>query len=206
MLKVAILDENLMGQLEANKDYVQYFDIVFSGKTLEMFYNYPDILDVKALIVDITLLGSNPEKTLEEISQKTKLEQVIVLYSFEKKELIQKIDNQSSKPIKKPVNFRMLKVYLISLIIKEMSKERKEKNEEIQNLKSTLNSNDKDLTRDITDALNKINLLEENNNLNLYKIDSLNNLKLKLNLKKAHEALQESLEIKQDHLNKTVLV
>lgn len=205
MLKVAILDENLIGQLESNKDYVQYFDIVFFGKTLDSFYNHVGFLDVKALIVDINLLGVNPEKTLEEISQKTQLEQIIVLYSFEKKELIQKIDNEYSKTIKKPVNFRMLKVYLISLIIKEMSKERQKKNEELKILKPEFNSSEKNLTKDLTDALNQIKHVEKNNEKDFYNIGSSNSLKLRLNLKKANEYIQESLEIKYDNLNKNLL-
>lgn len=130
MFKIAIIDENLAGQVEQNKDSISKvgIDIVFYDKDFSSFNNFYKKQELNALIIDISLLGNKPYETMLQLLEKYNVKYTLVLYSFEKKELINSFETEFSKAVKKPISLNSLKVFLLSFIIKESSSQREIKN------------------------------------------------------------------------------
>ena len=130
MFKIAIIDENLAGQVEQNKDSISKvgIDIVFYDKDFSSFNNFYKKQELNALIIDISLLGNKPYETMLQLLEKYNVKYALVLYSFEKKELINSFETEFSKAVKKPISLNSLKVFLLSFIIKESSSQREIKN------------------------------------------------------------------------------
>jgi hypothetical protein len=170
MFKIAIIDENLAGQVEQNKDSINKvgIDIVFYNKDFSSFSSFDKKQELNALIIDISLLGNNPYETMLQLLEKYNIKYSLVLYSFEKKELINSFETEFSKAVKKPISLNSLKVFLLSFIIKESSSQRELKNTNF-NLNKIINAEFlpkfKLKTKETLDSISDLEKLIDNSNL-----------------------------------------
>lgn len=123
MVKLAIFHATLPQYLresagEADQKNLQ---IVLSGERKEQLLAAAGQAKVDALVVDLALLGEQPEATLRELEQAFKPELCLIVYAFAKWSLIERLRGPGRQLLRAPVSARSLRSNMIGLIVKHLA-------------------------------------------------------------------------------------
>ncbi|MCG6118691.1 MAG: hypothetical protein MEQ07_10955 [Aquimonas sp.] len=95
--------------------------IVLSGERKEQLLAAAGNIKVDALVVDLGLLGEQPETALRELEQAFKPELCLIVYSFAKWSLIEALRGPGRQLLRAPVSARSLRSSMIGLIVKHLA-------------------------------------------------------------------------------------
>jgi hypothetical protein len=170
MTTIGIIDESLEAQSNTNIKELEDFNLVFSYPNIYEFYKNEgkstESKSPKIIIVDLEFIERDHLNKIKELLDFSKADFCIALYSFEKRDLIEKLETNFCKPVKKPMTLRLLKVYL-SLSLKKLNN--------INKNKTSINESDSNLSENKEEVENKIkSIVKDLNSLEEY-LNTLNN-------------------------------
>ncbi len=123
MLKLAVLHDTLPDYLRENasgsSDHP--IEVAFSTGSLHELAKAATEVDVDALVVDLTLLGDDPNATVEELERDFTPEMTVIIYSFAKWRTLSDLRGQGRHLIREPVSMRALRTSMVSLIVRQMT-------------------------------------------------------------------------------------
>ncbi|SDD36716.1 hypothetical protein [Aquimonas voraii] len=115
----ATLPQYLRSQAgEADQKNLQ---VVLSGERKEQLLAAAGTVRVDALVVDLALLGEQPEAVLDELERAFNPELSLVVYAFAKWDLIERLRGPRRQLLRAPVSARSLRSNMIGLIVKHLA-------------------------------------------------------------------------------------
>ncbi len=122
MVKLAILDETLGAQVRHTNIETGGVELIYVGHSLPGFRKQAGTKKPDVMVVDLSLLGDEPGGELDRLMKLTDAELTIVLYHYAKRDLIDSLATPKSRPIKAPVTVSGLRLHILSLIVKDILK------------------------------------------------------------------------------------
>lgn len=95
--------------------------VVLSGERKEQLLAAAGTVRVDALVVDLALLGEQPEAVLDELERAFNPELSLVVYAFAKWDLIERLRGARRQLLRAPVSARSLRSNMIGLIVKHLA-------------------------------------------------------------------------------------
>lgn len=124
MVKLAILDETLGEQVRHSNIETDGLRLVYVGQSLQQLRNRATADRPEVMVVDLSLLGEQPVEELEKLLKLSDPELVIVLYHFAKRDLVDRLSTGKSRAIKAPITVGGLRLHILSLIVKDILKQK----------------------------------------------------------------------------------
>lgn len=124
MVRVAVLGEMVAAQLKegasAGMTDLQQLEVVYSGTSYSDLLRRGPSLAPTVLILEIELLGADPQRAVEELHKSCHCELSIVLYSFARRDVIHQLNSEHTRAMRMPVNLSSLRVNMMSLIVRDV--------------------------------------------------------------------------------------
>lgn len=123
MVNLAIFHATLPQYLQASAGEVDQknLQIVLGTDKREVLIAAAGSVKVDALIADLALLGEQPELAIAELERALKPELTLIVYSFAKWDLIERLRKSKRQLLRAPVSARALRSNMIGLIVKHLT-------------------------------------------------------------------------------------
>lgn len=123
MIKLAILHATLPQYLAATSGEADQknIEIALATDRQETLMAAAGRQQFDALVVDLELLGDSPEHTLASIEEALRPELTLVVYSFAKWDLIERLRRAKRQVLRAPVSARALRSNMIGLIVRNLT-------------------------------------------------------------------------------------
>ncbi len=123
MVNLAIFHATLPQYLQASAGEVDQknLQIVLGTDQRAVLLAAAGSVKVDALIADLSLLGEQPELAIAELERALKPELTLIVYSFAKWDLIERLRKSKRQLLRAPVSARALRSNMIGLIVKHLT-------------------------------------------------------------------------------------
>jgi len=123
MVNLAIFHATLPQYLQASAGEVDQknLQIVLGTDKRDVLLAAGGSVKVDALIADLALLGEQPELAIAELESALKPELTLIVYSFAKWDLIERLRKSKRQLLRAPVSARALRSNMIGLIVKHLT-------------------------------------------------------------------------------------
>ncbi|WEN14279.1 hypothetical protein PY254_13670 [Rhodanobacter sp. AS-Z3] len=121
MVKLAILHQTLPIYMEQDPpEETKHMEVVLSSSDLESFQKDLQNVRPRVLVLDLPLLGSDPETVVKALEDAAKPELTMIVYAFAKWDLIQALRGEGRHVLRAPISVRALRANLIHLIVRSL--------------------------------------------------------------------------------------
>jgi hypothetical protein len=122
MVQTAVLHSTLPAYLKSDLDTQQSkIEIAYAGTDMDDLIHSGGTLDIQALVVDLPLLGDDPEAAVARLEQAVNPELTVIVYSFAKWDLIERRRGEGRYLMRAPLSARALRSSMIGLIVKQLT-------------------------------------------------------------------------------------
>lgn len=105
----------------------RHFEVVLAEDNPDLFSRGLQQQSPQVLIVDLALLGDEPEATLAHFEKASGAELTTVVYAFAKWDLVERLRGPKRQVMRAPISVRALRSNLVNLIVRELSRQKAEK-------------------------------------------------------------------------------
>lgn len=116
---MVILDDFLPQQLEYGAGNLDDVSITWTGTDLDSLLAHCRRQPPHVAIINVDLVGGEPERTIARLKEQTNAELVIALYSFLRRQDLEALSNVS-RPLRGPVTLARLRSQMLSVIVRHM--------------------------------------------------------------------------------------
>lgn len=122
MVKLAVLHPTLpLYMRQSEQEDGRHLQVVFSEADLDAFNRGLGASDPDVLVVDLALLGPDPEGTLSRLEERTGPEMTVVVYAFAKWNQVEALRGPRRAVLRAPISVRALRSNLVNLIVRQLS-------------------------------------------------------------------------------------
>ncbi len=123
MISLAILHATLPSYMaQAEGDESKHLKVVAASTNLDEFEAMVIETRPQVMVLDLTLLGSQPEAALARLEQRVSPELSLVVYAFAKWEVIEQLRGAKRQVMRAPISVRAMRASLVNLIVRQMTK------------------------------------------------------------------------------------
>lgn len=119
-ISLAILDDILPAQLRERPDEADGLEIAWSGTDLASLIDRAATLRPTVVVAALPLLGHQPDDAVARIVAAAQPEMFITLYSFARRDVIERLSGDKRRVLKGPVSPRMLRAQMMGVIVRSI--------------------------------------------------------------------------------------
>lgn len=121
MVKLAILHQTLPMYMEQDPpEESKHLEIVLKASGLDVFREGLRDVQPRVLVLDLPLLGSDPQAVVKALEEAVKPELTLIVYAFAKWDLVEALRGDRRHVLRAPISVRALRANLIHLIVRSM--------------------------------------------------------------------------------------
>lgn len=121
MVKLAILHQTLPIYMEQDPpEESKHLEVVLKASDLEVFREGLQHVRPRVLVLDLPLLGSDPQAVVKVLEEIVKPELTMIVYAFAKWELVEALRGDKRHVLRAPISVRALRANLIHLIVRSL--------------------------------------------------------------------------------------
>ena len=122
MVKLAVLHPTLpLYMRQSEQEEGRHLQVVFSEAELDAFSRGIGAAAPDVLVVDLALLGPDPEAVLARLEQRTRPEMTVVVYAFAKWDQVEALRASKRAVLRAPISVRALRSNLVNLIVRQLA-------------------------------------------------------------------------------------
>lgn len=122
MVKLAVLHPTLpLYMRQSEQEDGRHLQVVFSEAELDAFNRGIGNADPDVLVVDLALLGPDPETVLARLEERTRPEMTVVVYAFAKWNQVEALRGSKRAVLRAPISVRALRSNLVNLIVRQLA-------------------------------------------------------------------------------------
>jgi hypothetical protein len=119
-IRVAILDERLREQARENPAALDGIEVVWSGTDAAELERTAVGLSPQVLVLNLDLLGDDAVNRHRELVDRSGAELAIGLYTFARRDVVDRINGERSRAVKSPVSLQRLRSQMMSVIVRDL--------------------------------------------------------------------------------------
>jgi len=119
-ISLAILDDILPAQLRERPDEADGLDVVWAGTDLATLFDRAATLRPMVVVAALPLLGDKPDEAVARIVAAAQPEMFITLYSFARRDVVERLSGDKRRVLKGPVSPRMLRAQMMGVIVRSI--------------------------------------------------------------------------------------
>jgi hypothetical protein len=119
---IAVLDEVIPEQIRTNPQEMVDVRLVWSGTSVEDLEAKAPVLRPGVLILDLDRLGPDPIERTRRLQHLSGADLVLILYKFAKRDVVGKLAEVGTRPMKAPISLASLRTQMMSVIVKNIFK------------------------------------------------------------------------------------
>ena len=116
-LPIAVLDQVLPAQLDANPRDAEGLDVVWSGMSLPDLERTCAATRPKVVIADLDLLGADPAAAVARILSSSGAHLFITVYHFARREVLDGLASDKVRVVKAPISLGLLRTQMMSVVV-----------------------------------------------------------------------------------------
>lgn len=122
MIKLAVLHPTLpLYMQQSHQQDSRHMEVVLSSTDFDNFRSEVVESGAKVLVLDLALLGEDPEAAVTQLEQAVSPELTFIVYSFAKWELVERLRRPGRHVMRAPISVRALRSNLIGLIVRQLA-------------------------------------------------------------------------------------
>ena len=126
MVKLAILHQTLPIYMEQDPpEESKHLEVVLKASDLAVFREGLRDVRPRVLVLDLPLLGNNPQAVVKALEEAVKPELTMIVYAFAKWDLVEALRGPGRHVLRAPISVRALRANLIHLIVRSLLDESK---------------------------------------------------------------------------------
>jgi hypothetical protein len=124
VVKLAILHQTLPVYMEQDPpEESKHLDVVLKASDLDVFREGLRHVQPRVLVLDLPLLGSDPQAVVQAMEDAVKPQLTMIVYAFAKWDLVEALRGDKRHVLRAPISVRTLRANLIHLIVSSLLKE-----------------------------------------------------------------------------------
>jgi len=121
VVKLAILHQTLPVYMEQDPpEESKHLEVVLKASNLDVFREGLRDLRPRVLVLDLPLLGSDPQAVVKALEEAVKPELTMIVYAFAKWDLVEALRGNRRHVLRAPISVRALRANLIHLIVRSL--------------------------------------------------------------------------------------
>ncbi|MDA3912974.1 hypothetical protein [Oleiagrimonas sp.] len=121
MVKLAILHQTLPTYMQQTPpEESRHLEVVLNASDLETFHKGLQSVQPRVLVLDLSLLGSFPEKQVRALEEAIKPDLTMIVYAFAKWEVVEALRGEKRHVLRAPISVRALRANLVNLIVRSL--------------------------------------------------------------------------------------
>lgn len=121
MVKLAILHQTLPTYMEQDPpEESKHLEVVLKASDLDSFREGLQLVRPRVLVLDLPLLGNDPQAVVKALEEAVKPELTMIVYAFAKWELVESLRGDKRHVLRAPISVRALRANLIHLIVRSL--------------------------------------------------------------------------------------
>lgn len=121
MVKLAILHQTLPTYMEQDPpEESKHLEVVLKASDLDTFREGLQQVRPRVLVLDLPLLGSDPQSVVKALEEAVKPELTMIVYAFAKWDLVEALRGDKRHVLRAPISVRALRSNLIHLIVRSL--------------------------------------------------------------------------------------
>lgn len=121
MVKLAILHQTLpMYMKQMPPEESRHLEVVLNASELNTFRDRVIHQSPRVLVLDLSLLGDQPEHEVRQLEEAVKPELTMIVYAFAKWEVVEALRGDKRHVLRAPISVRALRANLVNLIVRSL--------------------------------------------------------------------------------------
>lgn len=122
MIKLAVLHPTLpLYMRQSDQQDSRHMEVVLSSTDFAEFEGKAAESGAKVLVLDLALLGEDPEHAVSRLEASVSPEMTFIVYSFAKWDLVERLRKPARHVMRAPISVRALRSNLIGLIVRQLA-------------------------------------------------------------------------------------